>query len=556
MAGLSKRFCRQACPWRTQSDIRGMCGLCSGKCQPCDEDGNNCGEWQDCQCSAEGTSACGDGHNCHRYIDIEFTLDAFVIQGKVCTNASGVSITQQCTGGRDVPYGGDFTNTPVAGTPSGWSSMDNGTNDYVIYEKTVHRLRLTRQDCGCFWGGYWSSSCDCRTCCCTDEATSEYPDCDVTSCFPAIGDCFDQEASDKGCRACDPSNPCVPIDDGYASSLDTYGTGEVGGSDGEAVCVSQSYRSTQGGVDPCDYIATDCDTWIDDDTNAFAGWEVGEFKPHHIEAYFSYKVDSLDNCNSGWILEIRGLTELSRSELGLAGSYPALDCLGGEVGGVGCQQSNGGSADGALGYRGRWWGLASGCDFNGHCVDGTTGESESAIGELAFHSCSCPPSTDIESTVRVTNALAAFHPSSVYASEGGDANSGFMHTCVVNDAQGNNEPAEYCNNDDYVATIAPPCLGKQYISEGDFTEGTCYGTPDMWWNECNDAQPADGFEGGEGIPNDVYPCQHCVSGTDPNGLNHYSCNPCPTSGESRACAPCNIKIRPNSSEQPWWAGGT
>ena len=136
MAGLSKRFCRQACsgdPPERKPDYKGLCGLCSGKCQPCDEDGNNCGDWQDCECSAAGTGACGDGHNCDRYIDIEFSLDSFIIQGKVCTNANGLNITQQCDGGQSEL----FNEIPVTGNPSGWSAKSDGESNFVRYEKRL-----------------------------------------------------------------------------------------------------------------------------------------------------------------------------------------------------------------------------------------------------------------------------------------------------------------------------------------------------------------------------------------------------------------------------------
>jgi hypothetical protein len=603
MAGLSKRFCRQACsgePPARDSEDRGLCGLCSGGkegCTPCDEayGSENCGDWQNCDCA----DACGDGHNCDRYIDIEFTLDSFVIQGKVCTNASTVELTQQCGGGGAVDMGGDFDLTPVTGNPSGWSTKSNGESGFVTYEKTVHRLRLTRQDCGCFWGGYWSSSCDCNTCCCTgDDECDEgsiYPNCDGEgcgnhACLDGIAQCFDESgASDFNCRACDPSNPCYPTDDGYASSLDTYGTGEVGGSDGEALCLAQSGAS---GTDACGYRQNTCDDWIDDGTPAFAGWEVGDFKPHHIEAYFTYKVDSLDNCNSGWVLEIRGLTELSRSEMGLAGSYPSLDCFGGG----GCQQSYGGGAEAALGYRGRWWGLHSCLGQEDYCVCNLACSQNNcegddfdyprcltpAVPELAFHSCSCPPAVEIESSVRVDGALQAFHPASIFASNQDNANSGSMYTCVVNDAQGNNAPDQYCNNDTWVAVMNPPCLGKEYMGDGNYSEGTCYGSPAVWWGECNHCTDCCKTEptgcsvpcdcgrtsddcqcsfpnvviSDEGIPNPAYPCSHCGAGGDPS-LNHYSCNPCPAGNlESHQCAPCSIKIRPNSNDKPWWAGET
>ena len=64
---------------------RGECGGCLGHCDPCDGDGENCGEWQNCDCHG---GACGDGHTCKRYIDIEFTLGEFTCQGEMCCTES------------------------------------------------------------------------------------------------------------------------------------------------------------------------------------------------------------------------------------------------------------------------------------------------------------------------------------------------------------------------------------------------------------------------------------------------------------------------------------
>ena len=575
MAGLSKRFCRQACsgdPPERKDEYRGLCGLCRGECNPCDSEGNNCGDWQDCTC----TDACGDGHNCDRYIDIEFSLDSFIIQGKVCTNANGLNITQQCDGGQSAL----FDEIPVTGNPSGWSAKSDGENNFVRYERTVHRLRLTRQDCNCYWGGYWSSSCDCNTCCCADEEVGEYPDCEVNRCTNPAG-CFSQ-SGDLGCRPCDPSNPCYPTDDGFASSLDTYGPGSIGGSDGQALCLSQSGKQGEGSGDPCDYRSTACDDWVDDGTAAYAGWEVGTFKAHHIEAYFTYEKDDLDECSSGWILEIRGLTELSRSEMGLAGGYPSLDCLGG-----GCSATYGGDAVSALGYQGTWYGKEDVCNLGDHCKEMSDSPPPSgaqpAIPELVFNSCSCPRPVDIESTVRTDNAIVAFHPSSVFTNTDiGAISDGTMYTCVVNDAQGNNAPTEYCNDDGWKALTDPPCLGRQYQGDGVYSEGTCYGKVGVWWEQCTYCKaccdgdwtsgcsgcscgargdewcsctfPATDLNPVNGMPDPIYPCSHCAGGN--TSLNHPTCNACPTpSGESRMCTPCSIKIRPNSNEQPWWAGG-
>ena len=587
MAGLTKRFCSQACPYKDDTDIKGQCGSCSSKSYPCDAEGNNCGEWQRADCAL---NACGDGHDCPRYIDIEFTLDAFVIQGKVCTNASGVSLTQQCGGGAASTIGGDFNNTPVSGTPTGWGAASNGTQDFVTYEKTEHKLRLTRQDCGCFWGGYWSSSCDCNTCCCTNagggscDASDVYPNCDdctYDDCL-SLGVCVDD--SGDSCRPCDPTKPCYSTDNGYASSLDNHGTGNIGTSDGQALCVAQSARSDAAG-NACGYRTTTCDSWIDAGTGAYAGWETGTFKPHHIEAYFTYQVGTSEDCNSGWVLEIRGLTELSRSAMGLAGGYPSLDCSGSDA----CSKSSGGTGSPALGYRGRWWGLSSVCNLQNHCTDDPPASGDQpAIPELVFHSCGCPPTTEIDSTVRVDNAMNAFHPAGVYAANAGGATTGAMNTCVVNDAQGNNEPAEYCNNDSWIATQAPPCLGRTYLGGGNYSEGTCYGSPNVWWDKCEYCANCDNLPtncngcvgnpitncgakncnccSGEcdcnyptvvlptAIPDPVGACSHCAGGVV--SLNHATCNPCPADGssESKLCVPCNIKISPNDLPNPSWRG--
>ena len=151
MAGLTKRYCRVTCacegecdgsctgsngepctPFREDTAVKGLCGCCQSAYYPCDANEENCGDWQ-CDesegrdCCDCGTNACGDGHNCPRYIDIEFTLDAFVIQGKTCCNAPGIPLTQQCGGAIADQHAQEITP---------WTALGGGLTDYVIYEKS------------------------------------------------------------------------------------------------------------------------------------------------------------------------------------------------------------------------------------------------------------------------------------------------------------------------------------------------------------------------------------------------------------------------------------
>ena len=594
MAGLTKRFCRVACsgePPERKTDYKGLCGCCSDKYYNCDEDGNNCGEWQCeesearpscCNCTP---TACGDGHNCPRYVDIEFTLDAFPIQSKVCCNANAVPLTQQCAGAYQ-------SEEPYIGTPSGWSAAANGEQDYVIYEKTAHKIRLTRQDCGCFWGGYWSSSCDCGTCCCTNwqdgvesgtcSEGTRYPDCGdcyYHACFTL--DCLDGETA--GCRECDPAFPCWAIDDGYASSQDNHGTGNIGGSDGQALCTAPSTRSD----DPsngCGYITNDCNDWIGtgggNGTPAHACWTCGTYKPHHIQAWLTYTnvVQSGDppngQCNVAWVLEIRGLTEDVAAQFGGSNGWNFGDCPNSSGTTDACAFSpSGGYASDFVGYRGKWQGRYSVC--NTPCDQ--SGDF-TAVPEFIQHSCGCPPTVDIESSVNVRGATHAFHPSSVFGTGFGNTNRK-MVTCVVNDAQGSQPSETWCQNE-YYELVDPVCLDIQKNHDGTFTKGTCYGQPLTWFDRCYycDAccdEDWDGCDSGickcgsrpdewctctppassttyDGIPNEVYPCSHCGSGGVPS-LNYPTCNPCPTDGtEANNCAPCRLVIRPNNSEVPAW----
>jgi len=595
MAGLTKRFCRVACsgePPERKPEYKGLCGCCSDKYYNCDEDGNNCGEWQ-CEesearpsCCSCAPNACGDGHNCPRYIDIEFDLNAFVIQGKTCCNGSSVPLTQQCAGAYQ-------DEEPYIGTPSGWGAATNGVQDFVIYEKTEHKIRLTRQDCGCFWGGYWSSSCDCNTCCCTNHQGGDpdagdcvagvniYPDCDdcyIRDCFP-FGTCVQDEGLD--CRACDPASPCYPTDDGYASSQDDHGTGNVGGSDGQALCSQQSGKSTEEGEggNGCGYWSNDCDDWIDAGTPAYACWNCGTFKPHHIQAWLTYtEVVSGDDppngqCNVAWVLEIRGVTEDVAKEFGLSNSFPSFDCAGGGGTSDACAFSNGGYASDYLGYRGKWQGRHSVCNL----ACDQSGDT-SPVPEFVQHSCGCPPTVDLETSINVTGATAAFHPSAVFGT-GFNNSTPKMHPCVVNDAQGSQPSETWCQNAFYEA-VDPVCTDKQQDGAGGLTKGTCYGPPLAWHDRCyycDDCCNGD-WSGGcsgscectpldpwcscappnsqisnEGIPDPLYPCSHCCGGVE--SLNHPTCNPCiapPDCQESHICTPCRLTIRPNNSEVPAW----
>ena len=205
--------------------FRGKCGNCRGECDPCDPDGDNCGEWQECNCVV---GACGDGHSCKRYIDITFTLKEFIIQGETCCNGSP-PLAQPCNGAYQ------NNEVPIVGSPSGWSEVDDGVQDTVSYQETVHHVRLVKAGreqpfcqggqsgggagvenyyCDCFWGGYWSSSCDCNNCCCGNGET--YPDCD---CANVVDPTELLNCGSEPIQHCDPSNPCMPPSNGYAHHL-------------------------------------------------------------------------------------------------------------------------------------------------------------------------------------------------------------------------------------------------------------------------------------------------------------------------------------------------
>ena len=542
---------------------RGKCGGCVGKCQPCDDaTPPKCGEWQDCTCSPDG---CGDGHDCMRYIDITFTIEDFVIQGLTCCDAN-VPLAQPCDGALQ------NNETPISGSPAGWGNVTGGVQEPVTYQSSTHHVRLTRASCQCLWGGVWTSTCDCNTCCCADaggqDAYEDCPEGDAITC-QAPGDCHDYTGA--SCAPCQDDAPdfypCYPNDNGYASSLDDWGgvggssPSEQGGSLGQGLCVTQLVDPAE---DPCEYIGGDCDSWIAAGGAGYACWECGTFKPHHIEAIMSFET-SPTTCDSGGLLEIRGLTEASRSQMGLSVQDPALDCIGtGDATDCGLA-GGGGSGEPALAYQGRWWGKTSGCNEN--CLDSAYDDLPQP--ELEAYGCSCPPETSFDSTVLTDGSLSALHPTGLYnfSQPGTATGAGIMSTCVVSDA--------WCDTPAYVATN-PPC-----------TDGNCYGAPYVWWDYCNycdlcgcngDWQNAcDGCTGSNcltrpcpcccnsqctcpppnplipinGIPDDLQPCKHC--GTVPAN-NDPSCNPCPTpSGESRMCAEVHISIVPSNNPKPWWA---
>jgi hypothetical protein len=368
------------------------------------------------------------------------------------------------------------------------------------------------------------------------------------------------------------------------------------------LCVAQSGPSG----DECGYRSEVCDGWIGPPgTAAYAGWDVGTFKPHHIEAYFTYQAQSdTETCNSGWVLEIRGLTEQSRSQMGLAGSWPSMDCMDGDTE---CSKSSGGTSEAPLGYRGRWWGVTECLGGDDYCVCNLACDQSGdtpVANDLVFHGCSCPPVADFDSTIGVYGSMVAFHPSSIFSSNGEQGVSGTMYTCVVNDAQGNNAPTVYCNNEEILQLGDDMCINKQIdydVPPNDpcgttILPDSCYGSPGIWWNACNycdhccnpesggsihgcddsvcdppfpdpptgcccgdqcfcdlpnEVIPTACPQGGcGGLPDDLLPCSHCT-GNDPQ-LNHSSCNPCEGQQMSHQCASCNIKIRPNSNPTPWW----
>ena len=63
-----------------------------------------------------------------------------------------------------------------------------------------------------------------------------------------------------------------------------------------------------------------------------------------------------------------------------------------------------------------------------------------------------------------------------------------MHTCIVNDAQGNQPGAHWCRDSastDPVLGLDPICTGIVKQVDGCYTTGTCYGPPLIWGDRCD-----------------------------------------------------------------------
>ena len=545
MAGLSKRFCDR-CEGDSES-FRGTCGGCQGTWDNCDSSEENCGHWQDPACGG----SCGDGHDCPLYVDITFTLDGFLIQNAVCCNA---------TPPLSEPCGGTEYTTERPGVISPWSSVTGSEVGEVTYNATTHHIRLmrgygTRADstggevCFCFYGGFWSGNCGCNKCCCS--AAETYEDCDAEDVLVA---------GVSGCNACcdteicDPdNNPCYLVTTGWASSLDDWGDSptEQGGSSGAAMCTDTTVSTSCGYVDETECVGE----------NSHACWNCGNFVPHHIEAYMSF--ENVD-CVGSWQLEIKGLTEASRSVMGAnnleqGGIQFGGDCVLGGGGANDCSDpAFGGRAEPAWGYIGRWWGKNDECNASGRCGESTTCEGVDCVPpayegrpELLTQGCGCPPHTSFSGSVLVTNAQVAFHPASRYFdADSPTSGQGGVMTCCI--------PHADCGDAEWLGFYPnAPWDGTHY-----------YGKPTVWdtkclycaaccdgdWSGCNSIPPcegecccsADGYHGADWC-DCTYPSMGFDDEDGPN-INY----------DQRTvdiCADCTISINPNNNDEPAWVDG-
>ena len=545
MAGLSKRFCDR-CIGDSES-FRGTCGGCQGTWDNCDSSEENCGHWQDPDCGA----SCGDGHDCPLYIDITFTLNSFLIQDAICCDSTP-PLTEPC--------GGTYWTTQRPGVISPWSSVTGSEVGEVTYNATTHHIRLMRgygtradstggEECFCFYGGFWSGNCGCNKCCCCDNdlvscdsEPSTYENCEAEYVRVAgVSGCADQVTYPT--EICDPdNNPCYLVTTGWASSLDEWGDHptEQGGSDGPAMCTDHSIS------DVCDNEGTECGR---------ACWNCGNFLPHHIEAYMSFEYVG---CVGSWQLEIKGLTEASRSVMGVnnleqGGIQFGGDCVLGGGGANDCSDpAFGGRAEPAWGYIGRWWGKYSHCNASGRCSESSSGNPAPAFEgrpELLTQGCGCPPHTSFSGSVKVSNAIKAFHPATRYfdADVPSPGQGGLMTCCMAHSD---------CGNPDYLAANPPPPWdGTNY-----------YGKPIVWDTKCMYCDLCDGdWSYCTGLNCNV---SACCSANAYHEDDWCSCQ-FPTAGFNDTdgpnvndvqipddiCATCTISINPNNNDEPAWVDG-
>jgi len=544
MAGLvHDKYCRHRdnCD-ETGFSHRGECGNCLGHCEPCNEYGLNCGEWQDCECSLG--NSCGDGHTCKRYIDIEFTLEEFPIQGAYCCQNSP-PLAQPCGGGF-TDENGDPLMVPVEGNPSGWNDF-TGLSPALKYPATTHKIRLTRTACGCFWGGYWSSSCDMLRCC--EDASEGHHIC-------GDGACVDELV----CEDCDPEDdPCANIDDGWASSLDDWGDGggiESGGVAG-ALCIGQGCTNTS----PCDYTDDSCSD--PNQTSTRGCKKTGNFKPFHIEAFMQHFTD-VGSCNGEWQLEIRGQTLQIREQASVSGS--GCD-FSGSCGSPPNPNPFGCDDQYAL-FRGRWQGWDNECaGYWGTDPCTEIYHEQCHLDEFAHVGCACPQEMEFESTVVVDSNLRQLHPTfkvfdncnwRTCMSEHIHCNVeplGGEHNCLGDDCYGT--PTTWCGYCEYCAGVGA-CDGNW-----NFADQNCHGAlgcdhPACLCDCCDGEEGEDPWckctppSGTDWLVYDyLFPCSNsrCV---DPDGEVEQACEPCNESNQSRLCTDVTVKITPNNNPKPYW----